>query len=153
MIPNSDVPGRPSLRIVLLSKLKRTSMRLGSLTLAFFRKGEGLEATGFETVHHDDPTLVPQDTVSQLRQDSVQPRARGDGPCVGRRGGSRIVWLAFDARSPGRVESCRRLYARQGFERVERLKALVGHPVTGRSEDRRDRAPDVAATSESRPFR
>ena len=59
MISNSAVPGQPSRRIVLLSKLKKTTMRLGSMTQAFFRKGDELEATGFENVPHDDPTLVP----------------------------------------------------------------------------------------------
>ena len=34
-------------------------MRLGSMTQAFFRRGDELEATGFENVPHDDPTLVP----------------------------------------------------------------------------------------------
>lgn len=59
MISNSGVLRQPSRRIVLLTKLKKTTMRLGSMTQAFFRKGEELEATGFETVPHDDPTLVP----------------------------------------------------------------------------------------------
>lgn len=43
----------------MLSTLKRTSMRLGSMTLAFFRKGDELEATSFDALPHDDPTLVP----------------------------------------------------------------------------------------------
>ena len=59
MISNSDVPPQPSRRIVLLSKLKKTTMRLGSRTQAFFRKGEELEASGFENLAHDDPALVP----------------------------------------------------------------------------------------------
>jgi hypothetical protein len=59
MVSNSDVSGRPSRRIVLLTKLKRTTMRLGAMTQAFFVRGEQLEATGFENVPHDDPTLVP----------------------------------------------------------------------------------------------
>jgi hypothetical protein len=29
------------------------------MTQAFFRKGDELEATGFENLPHDDPTLVP----------------------------------------------------------------------------------------------
>jgi hypothetical protein len=44
---------------VLLNKLKTTTMRLGARTQAFFRRGDELEATGFENVPHDDPTLVP----------------------------------------------------------------------------------------------
>lgn len=59
MIPNSGVVPQPSRRIVLLTKIKSTTMRLGSRTQAFFRRGEELEATGFETVPHDDPSLVP----------------------------------------------------------------------------------------------
>ena len=59
MIPNPNVLPQPSRRIVLLTKLKKTTMQLGSRTQAFFRKGEELEATGFESLPHDDPTLVP----------------------------------------------------------------------------------------------
>jgi hypothetical protein len=59
MISNSGVLPQPSRRIVLLTKLKRTTMRLGTMTQAFFRRGEELEATGFENLPHDDPTLVP----------------------------------------------------------------------------------------------
>jgi hypothetical protein len=59
MIPNSGGVPQPSRRIVLLTKLKNTTMRLGSRTQAFFRKGEELEATGFENLPHDDPSLVP----------------------------------------------------------------------------------------------
>jgi len=44
---------------VLLTKIKTTTTGLGSRTLAFFRKGDELEATRFETLPHDDPTLVP----------------------------------------------------------------------------------------------
>lgn len=59
MISNSDVVRQPSRRIVLLTKIKQTTLRLGSRTQAFFRKGDELEATGFENLPHDDPTLVP----------------------------------------------------------------------------------------------
>jgi hypothetical protein len=59
MISNPVVLRQPSRRIVLLTKLKKTTMRLGSMTQAFFRRGDELEATGFENVPHDDPTLVP----------------------------------------------------------------------------------------------
>jgi hypothetical protein len=59
MISNSDVVRQPSRRIVLLTRIKQTTLRLGSRTQAFFRKGEELEATGFENLPHDDPTLVP----------------------------------------------------------------------------------------------
>ncbi len=44
---------------MLLTKLKNTTMHLGSRTQAFFRKGDELEAGGFENLPHDDPTLVP----------------------------------------------------------------------------------------------
>ncbi|HSY41789.1 MAG TPA: hypothetical protein VLA79_19760 [Polyangia bacterium] len=44
---------------MLLTRIKQTTLRLGSRTQAFFRKGEELEATGFENLPHDDPTLVP----------------------------------------------------------------------------------------------
>ena len=43
----------------MLTKIKTKTMGLGSRTLAFFRKGDELEATRFETLPHDDPTLVP----------------------------------------------------------------------------------------------
>jgi hypothetical protein len=59
MISNSGVLRQPSRRIVLLTKIKTTTLRLGSRTQAFFRRGEELEATGFENLPHDDPTLVP----------------------------------------------------------------------------------------------
>jgi hypothetical protein len=59
MISNSAVVARPSRRIVLLTRIKTTTLRLGSMTQAFFRRGEELEATGFENLPHDDPTLVP----------------------------------------------------------------------------------------------
>ena len=59
MISNSDVVRQPSRRIVLLTRIKQTTLRLGSRTQAFFRRGEELEATGFENLPHDDPTLVP----------------------------------------------------------------------------------------------
>ena len=59
MIPTSNIPPRPSRRIVLLSKLKTTTLRFRSVTGAFFRKGDELEATGFESLPHDDPTLAP----------------------------------------------------------------------------------------------
>src|SRR5580693_4744292 len=59
MIPNPNVLPQPSRRIVVLTKLKNTTMRLGSRTQAFFRRGDELEATGFENLPHDDPTLVP----------------------------------------------------------------------------------------------
>lgn len=35
-------------------------MRLGAMTQAFFIRGEQLEATAFENLPHDDPTLVPK---------------------------------------------------------------------------------------------
>ena len=59
MIPSSHAPQRPSRRIVLLTKIKNTTTGLGARTMTFFRKGEELEATGYETLPYDDPTLVP----------------------------------------------------------------------------------------------
>jgi hypothetical protein len=59
MIPRSDALRQPGPRIVLLTKIKARTVGLGSRTMAFFRKGEELEATRFETVPHDDPMLVP----------------------------------------------------------------------------------------------
>jgi hypothetical protein len=59
MISKAGVVGQPSRRIVLLTKLKNTTMRLGSRTQAFFRRGDELEAAGYENLPHDDPTLVP----------------------------------------------------------------------------------------------
>ena len=59
MIPSSGVLQRPSRRIVLLTKIKATTTRLGSRTLSFFRKGEEREAHGYETQPYDDPSLVP----------------------------------------------------------------------------------------------
>jgi hypothetical protein len=50
---------RPRARtIVLLTKIKSTA-RLGANTLAFFRKGDDLEATEFENLPYNDPALVP----------------------------------------------------------------------------------------------
>jgi hypothetical protein len=59
MIPSSHAPQTPSRRIVLLTKIKNTTKGLGSRTMAFFRKGDELEATGFKTLPYDDPMLVP----------------------------------------------------------------------------------------------
>ena len=43
----------------MLTKIKNTTMGLGSRTLTFFRKGDELESTGFKALPYDDPTLVP----------------------------------------------------------------------------------------------
>ena len=59
MIAGSNVPRRPSRRIVLLTKIKTTAAGLGSRTMSFFRKGEELEATEYDNVPYDDPMLVP----------------------------------------------------------------------------------------------
>jgi hypothetical protein len=59
MIPSSHAPQRPSRRIVLLTKIKNTTKGLGSRTMTFFRKGDELEATGFQTLPYDDPMFVP----------------------------------------------------------------------------------------------
>jgi hypothetical protein len=59
MIPNSPVLRRPSRGIVLLTKIKGRATGLGARTLAFFRKGEELEATQYENLPYDDPSLVP----------------------------------------------------------------------------------------------
>jgi len=59
MIANSAVPRRPSRRIILLTKIKSRANSLGARTMSFFRKGEELEATEYENLPHDDPTLVP----------------------------------------------------------------------------------------------
>ena len=63
MTSNPDVLRPRPRAIVLLTKLKSTTRmgatRLGATTLAFFRKGDDLEATGFENLPHDDPALVP----------------------------------------------------------------------------------------------
>ena len=59
MISNPDVLPQPSRRVVLLTRIKNSTMRLGSKTQAFFRRGDELEATGFENLPHDDPTLIP----------------------------------------------------------------------------------------------
>jgi hypothetical protein len=58
MIAGSNVPPRPSRRIVLLTKIKTTAAGLGSRTLSFFRKGEELEATEYKSLPYDDPMLV-----------------------------------------------------------------------------------------------
>ena len=59
MIPNAPVLRRPSRGIVLLTKIKGRAITLGSRTMAFFRKGEELEATQYENLPYDDPSLVP----------------------------------------------------------------------------------------------
>jgi len=59
MIPNSPVLRRPSRRIILLTKIKSRASSLGARTMSFFRKGEELEATEYENLPHDDPSLVP----------------------------------------------------------------------------------------------
>ncbi len=57
MTSNSGVLRPRGRAIVLLTKIKST--KLGATTLAFFRKGDDLEAAGFENLAHDDPTLTP----------------------------------------------------------------------------------------------
>jgi hypothetical protein len=57
MTSDSGESPPPARRVVLLTKIKKP--HLGSMTLAFFRKGEDLEATEFENLPHDDPALVP----------------------------------------------------------------------------------------------
>jgi hypothetical protein len=70
MTSNYGVQRQPTRAIILLTKIKSTArrstmrlsattMRLGATTMAFFRKGEELEATDFENLPHDDPALVP----------------------------------------------------------------------------------------------
>jgi hypothetical protein len=49
----------PTRRIVLLTKLKATTTRMGAATQAFFRRGDELAETDWENVPHDDPMLVP----------------------------------------------------------------------------------------------
>ena len=58
-ILNGSVARQPTRRIVLLTKLKRTTLRMGAVTQAFFRRGDELVETDFENVPHDDPMLVP----------------------------------------------------------------------------------------------
>ena len=60
VIANPGATPEPVRRIVLLTKLKRTTLRLGAVTQAFFRKGDELAASEFENVPHDDPMLVPR---------------------------------------------------------------------------------------------
>ena len=43
----------------MLTKIKTRAAGLGSRTMAFFRKGDELEATGYENLPYNDPTLVP----------------------------------------------------------------------------------------------
>ena len=59
MIAGSNGPRRPSRRVILLTKIKTTAAGLGSRTMAFFRKGEELEATEYEDLPYKDPMLVP----------------------------------------------------------------------------------------------
>jgi hypothetical protein len=59
MIAGPNVPRQQSRRIVLLTKIKTRAAGLGSKTMAFFRKGEELEATGYKNLPYNDPTLVP----------------------------------------------------------------------------------------------
>jgi hypothetical protein len=74
MIPSTYAPQQPSRRIVLLTKIKNTTKGLGSRTMAFFRKGDELEATGFQTLPYDDPMLVPPK--SEFRNFDKIPRRR-----------------------------------------------------------------------------
>jgi hypothetical protein len=74
MIGGSNVRRQPSRRIVLLTKIKTTAAGIGSRTMAFFRKGEELEATEYENVPYDDPMLVPA-TLGFRNFDSI-PRNR-----------------------------------------------------------------------------
>jgi hypothetical protein len=50
---------QPTQRILLLTKLKKTSMRMGAVTQAFFSRGDELVDTDWENLPHDDPMLVP----------------------------------------------------------------------------------------------
>ena len=42
----------------MLTKIKTTATGLGSRTMSFFRKGEELEASEYETLPYNDPMLV-----------------------------------------------------------------------------------------------
>ena len=74
-IAGGVVAREPTRRIVLLTKLKRKTMRMGAVTQAFFRRGEELVETEFENVPHDDPMLVP--TKLGFRSFERIPRHRG----------------------------------------------------------------------------
>ena len=106
MIPSSQPPQRPSRRIVLLTKIKNTTMGLGSRTMTFFRKGEELEATGYETLPYDDPTLVPP----KLGFRDVDKVPRNRAPLV----------IAVPADRRGRPDR-----VRAAFGEWARLKAFV----------------------------
>ena len=43
----------------MLTKIKTTAAGFHSRTMAFFRKGEELEATEYENLPYNDPMLVP----------------------------------------------------------------------------------------------
>jgi len=49
---------KPGSGVVMLTNVKRKGP-LGPMTLAFFRKGDDLEATDFENLPYNDPALVP----------------------------------------------------------------------------------------------
>jgi hypothetical protein len=59
MNSNSGVLRPRARAVVLLTKIKSTVRIGGATTLAFFRRGDELEATEFENLPHDDPALVP----------------------------------------------------------------------------------------------
>ena len=127
MISNSGVVGQPSRRIVLLTRIKKTTLRLGSMTQAFFRKGDQLEATGFENLPHDDPTLVPPKL--GFRSFDRVPRNRAPmliaflllatAAVVG------FGWLSARDLPPGTARIATSVRAKASREWV-RLKAFVG---------------------------
>jgi hypothetical protein len=130
MIPNSDVLRQPSRRVVLLTKLKQTTMRLGSRTQAFFRKGDELEASGFENLPHDDPALVPP----KLGFRSFDRVPRNRAPLlIALLLGAAAVLIVFERHSvrdvpaqAARVATSARIKA---SSEVVRLKAFVGSTV------------------------
>ncbi len=128
MISNSEVVRQPSRRIVLLTKIKHTTLRLGSMTQAFFRRGEELEATGFENLPHDDPTLVPPKL--GFRSFDRVPRHRAPMLIAFLLVATAVVvtfgWLSARDLPHGSARVAASIRAKASSEWV-RLKTFVGH--------------------------
>ena len=126
----------PSRRIVLLTKVKRTTMRLGATTMrlgattmAFFRKGEELEATDFENLPYNDPGAGSAEAgFQQLRQSPAEAHA-----VAGRVPGRpcdllQRAWVASGVQPDS--SRCRVLQAKAS-EEIVRLQGLRGRQARG----------------------
>jgi len=121
------VAREPTRRIVLLTKLKRTTMRMGAVTQAFFRRGDELVESEFENVPHDDPMLVPPKLGFRSFERVPYNRGRIVAALFLLAAVALVVLDRHHLRElPGQTERAARWLAVEGSQLWARLKALAG---------------------------